>query len=187
MRHPTVFQFLFRLSADCGRLPADRLLRRLVTGLANHYNASTCSVHKDDSGWPTATADLGEDFVELDALQRARLESIEARLVRETIKSNERTSALDLDGEESLEEWLTDALGVMDIFAFPLRVDMRPRGALVLYLPTDSKPLGDSDLQALMAIGEVLRVAAEARREDAAKGHGTNGASGHDDTMLVAS
>lgn len=49
-----------------------------------------------------------------------------------------------------------DALGSMDVFCFPLRSAGRVRGAVLLYLPPESRALGEKDEAALEAVGELL-------------------------------
>ena len=161
MEQNSIFRFLFRLAADAHRLTRERLLRRLVTGLANYYNATTCRIYLASTTRAAASAADDETFEMLGAEGAQRLAAIEALLVQHARKNQQYVSALDLESDVETEEFLHDTLGVMDVFAFPLITGGEAVGSALLYLPNDSKPLGEADLQALSAVGEMLRVATE--------------------------
>ena len=163
MEENSIFRFLFRLAADSHRLTRERLLRRLVTGLANFYNATTCRIYLNSTTRAAASAADDESFELLGEEARNRLAAIEALLVQHARTKREYASALDLDNDEETEDFLHDTLGVMDVFAFPLITGGKVVGSALLYLPKNSKPLREADLQALSAVGEMLRVATEAQ------------------------
>ena len=162
MRQPSVFRFLFRLSADARLLTRDRFLRRLVTGLANHYGASACKVYLKVGATPIASADIDEEIELLPDAQLAVLEEINQRLVRQVMTSNEMASGNDLVHDApALHEFIEHSPRIQDVFAFPLILGGLAVGAIVLYMPEESKSLGDADFQALMALAEVLLVMKE--------------------------
>lgn len=161
MEHNSIFRFLFRLAADAHRLTQGRLLRRLVTGLANYYNATTCRIYLNSMTRPAASAADDDSFETLGEDGTRRLAAIEALLVQHARKTQGYASALDLDSDEETETFLHETLGVMDVFAFPLISGTKAVGSVLLYLPNESKPLGEADIQALSAVGEMLRVATE--------------------------
>ena len=163
MEQNSIFRFLFRLAADAHRLTRERLLRRLVTGLANYYNATTCRIYLTSDTRAVASADDDESFEMLGEEALRRLAAIETLLVQHARANGTYASALDLESDDETEEFLHDTLGVMDVFAFPLVTGGASVGSALLYLPTESKPLGEADIQALSAVGEVLRVAAESQ------------------------
>ena len=57
------------------------------------------------------------------------------------------------------------AMGVMDVFAFPLFGASLLRGVLVLYLPPESRSLAERDVTGLEAVGELLTLLADVTRE----------------------
>jgi len=153
MQRPSVFPVLFRLAARAPGLTPAVFQARLTTGLANHYGALSCALYTDATGWASAVADPAPAVAELSRLDRARLETIEARLVRATVEERRMRSALDLEDRGDIDAFLSSRLGVFDIFAFPLHDGGRPFAVLVLYLGADSQHLGESDIQALSALG----------------------------------
>ena len=161
MEQNSIFRFLFRLAADAHRLTRERLLRRLVTGLANFYNATTCRIYLASTTRPAASAADDDTFETLGDEGLQRLAAIEALLVTHAKKTEQYVSALDLESDDEMEVFLHDTMGVMDVFAFPLITGGEAVGCALLYLPTESKPLGEADIQALSAVGEMLRVAQE--------------------------
>lgn len=162
MRQPSVFRFLFRLSADARMLNRDRFLRRLVTGLANHYGASVCKVYLKADAPAIASADADEELELLPEAQLSVFREINQRLVRRVMTSNEMASGNDLvDEAPPLHEFLEASHLVEDVFAFPLILSGIAVGAIILYMPEGSKSLGDADFQALMALAEVLLVMKE--------------------------
>jgi hypothetical protein len=153
MTRPSVFPVLFRLAARAPRLTPAAFQARLTTGIANHYGALSCALHTDATGWASAAADPAPVIAGLSRLDRARLETIEARLVKDTVEQRRMRSALDLEGRGDVDEFLSSRLGVFDIFAFPLHNGRRPFAVLVLYLGEDSQHLDESDIQALSSLG----------------------------------
>lgn len=152
---------LFRLAARAPHLTLDELMSRLATSLANHYAAVACSFHTDASGWAAASAEPIRAMQKLPRLDRARMETIEARIVREAVAYKKMVSALDLEGPTQIEEFLKRTLGVIDIFAFPVGTNGIITAVLVIFLSLDSAPLADADLHGLMALGELLALAGD--------------------------
>lgn len=150
---------LFRLASRAPRMTLEELMKRLTTSLANHYAAVACSIHTDRSGWAAAAAEPVRAFRKMEAVDRARQESIEARLVKKAVEGRKLTSALDLEDREVIETFLNRVLGAIDIFAFPLIFEKKVRAVLVIYLSLESDPLVDADLHGLMAVGELLALA----------------------------
>ncbi|MDJ0521016.1 MAG: hypothetical protein QNJ90_02965 [Planctomycetota bacterium] len=153
MPRTSVFPVLYALAARAPKLAAEQFQPRLMTGLANHYGALWCALHTDATGWASATADPAPAVAALSRLDRARLETIEARLVKDTVDQQRMRSALDLDGRGDVDEFLSSRLGVFDIFAFPLHRGETPFAVMVLYLGEDSQHLGEEDIQALSSLG----------------------------------
>lgn len=153
MRRSSVFPVLFQLAARAPKLGPAAFQTRLATSLANHYGALSCALHTDATGWASAAADPAPVVAQLSRLDRARLETIEARLVKHTVAEKRMRSALDLDDGSDVDEFLSSRLGVFDIFAFPLHDGGAPFAVLVLYLGEDSQHLGEADIQALSALG----------------------------------
>jgi hypothetical protein len=75
------------------------------------------------------------------------------------------TSVLDIDMIDATTNQAIAAMGVMDVFAFPLHGVPDLRGVLVLYLPPESRALDEYDLAGLEAVGELLALLAEVTRE----------------------
>jgi hypothetical protein len=155
-----VHQVLFRLAARAPGLTLEELMKRLTTGLANHYAAVTCSIHADAQGRPAAAAEPIRALRKLETADRAMFDATEARLVRAAVEKRVMVSALDLDDSAEFESFLSRTLGAMDLFAFPLLVGGTVRAVLVLGLSLDSDPLEAADLHGLMAAGELLALAA---------------------------
>jgi hypothetical protein len=156
---PVLLQTLFRIAARAPSLDRDALMGRLCTAIANHYGAITCSIHADQSGWPTASAEPIRAVKRMRALDRARRETMEAQLVQAVFREQKRLSALDLENREDVESFLQRTLGVIDVFAFPMFVADRVAAVLVLMLSLSSDPLAESDLHALRSAGELLALA----------------------------
>ena len=159
MSDRSVFRFLFGLAARAPQLDRDEVLSRLVTGLANHYDAMTCRLYTANGSDPLATASEDEAIELLEEAPRARLMAMEERLVRLALERGAYASALDLDPDGDLTDFLHQAIGVQSVFAFPITADGRTFGAIVLYLTMASPPLGEADQQALTAVGELVRLA----------------------------
>lgn len=159
MPRPSVFPVLYALAARAPRLTLGEFLDRLTTGIANHYGALSCALHTDVKGWASAKADPTPEIAELSRIDRARLETIEARLVKATVSEQRMRSALDLEDGSDVDEFLSSRLGVFDIFAFPLHRGGAPIAVLVLYLGEDSQHLGEADIQALSSLGYLASLA----------------------------
>lgn len=165
----SIFRFLFRLSADARSVPIRQFLRRLVTGLANHYQAASCSIYLGSRRGLLASAEPSEELELLVAEHEDALRDLESRLVALAFERGTHVSALDLIDPESEDEAVTpDALlAAWDVFAFPLNTSGGTRAVVVLFLNEASRALGDTDIQALLALGEVLEVGAEKSRREA--------------------
>lgn len=167
----SIFRFLFRLSADAPRVPIRQFLHRLVTGLANHYAAATCSIYLNSERGLLATADPSDELEALVTQHQLAIRELEQRLVRLALEKKRQMSAQDLHDphdEEAVTEPELALLDMWDVFAFPLGTAGGTRAVVVLFLNEDSRPLGETDIQALLALGEVLEVGAEhAKRPDA--------------------
>jgi hypothetical protein len=162
----SVFRFLYGMAARAPLLARDALLERLVTGLANHYGAEGCAIYLGESGWAAAAADPAPSVARLEALDRARLETIEARLVSETREHRRMTSALDLG--EDVDAFLESALGVADVFGFPLTSAAGEVFAVVvIYLGEEACPFRDPDMYALCSLGDLVALAGRAAAEPA--------------------
>lgn len=168
MAEESVFSFLYKLASRAPRLSADAFLKRLVTGVANHYDAVGCAIHADASGWAAAAADPAPMVEELSTLDRARLETIEARIVKDAVDRGQMVSALDLEGEEEVEAFLTAALGIVDIFGFPLKQDESVFAVVVIYLGPDSLPFRDPDMYAMYSLAQLVVLAGHTDPADAA-------------------
>ena len=158
MQRPSVFPVLFHLAARAPHLSAGEFRARLATGLANHYGALWCSMHTDATGWASAAAEPAPAVAALSKLDRARLETIEARLVRAAVEACTMRSALHLEDRAQVDEFLSDHLGVYDVFAFPLHTGAKPFAVLVLYLGEDSNHLGEDDISGLSALGYLAEI-----------------------------
>ncbi len=168
MNKESVFRFLFRLSAEARRLPTRVVLQRLVNGLANRYGAAGCAIYRYGRLRGTCWADPSPELTSLSPEDRANLHNLDGRLVQEAMTRGKIVSALDLDVDGDITDFLDGELEGMDIFAFPLMVGAQPRGALIMYLTTESESLGETDMQAMLALGEVLEVAQERRADQKA-------------------
>ena len=167
----SIFRFLFRLSADAQRVPIRQFLRRLVTGLANHYAAASCSIYLNSERGLLASAEPSDELETLVQEHELAIRELEQRLVRKAFEVSRHVSAQDLidPHAEEPEPATEDALlATWDVFAFPLGTSGGTRAVVVLFLDDNSRPLGEADIQALLALGEVLEVGAEkAKRPDA--------------------
>lgn len=150
---------LFRLAARAPELTLDALMQRVTTALSNHYAAVACTIHTNLEGWPSATAEPIRAVRKMPRLDQARRETIEARLVKTAIEGGGMTSALDLDHGEDVAAFFERTLGIIDMFAFPLRFEGKIVAVLVLYLSLDSDPLAEADIHGLMAVGGLLALA----------------------------
>lgn len=168
MSERSIFRFLFRVAARAPHLDRRSVLDRIVTGLANHYDALTCRLWTVNGSSPLAAADEDESLELLDPISRSRLREMEELLVGTALERGAYASALDLDVDGELTDFLHEVVEVLEVFAFPITADGRTFGAIVLYLPLSSPPLGEADQQALMAVGELVRLAAHDRRTERA-------------------
>ena len=158
-RHESVFRFLYRLSADVHALTRDDFMRRLVTGLANHYGATSCKVLIGGHSKPIAASDEDGRLAQLTDEDRWKIGKMEHLLLQASMEKGELASVGDIPrGSAHLYEFLEEKLGLSHVFAFPLVVNKRPRGAIILHLPEDARALAEGDVQALLAIGEILHV-----------------------------
>ena len=157
-RSAETFRFLFWLATVGHRLDVNGFLERLVVGIANRFGAATCSICRFGAKRTTVWASAGSPLLELSGAERAYLQTLNGRLIQHAADTGELVSALDLDVDGDVNEFLDDFLPQMDIFAFPLISDATVQGVLVLYLPGGSTPLQDADVQALLSVAEVLRV-----------------------------
>ena len=158
-RHVRVLRFLFRLAGQVEDMTQGEFLHRLVVGIANRYGASSCSVYRYGQKRAIAWAPVAPDLQELSGEERAYLRNFEGRLAQASMSKRERVSGLDLIVDGDLTDFLNAHFPQMDIFAFPLTVDQVPQGAIVIYLPEDASPLTELDIQAFMAMGEIVQVA----------------------------
>lgn len=163
MADASIFRFLYAMAARAPTTGPDEFLGLLATGLANHYGAEGCAIYRDTSGWAAAAADPAPAVAKLSALDRARLETIEARVVEMTHESDRMVSALDLE-EDHVEEFLGRTLGVADVFGFPLKTedDAEVFGVVVIYLGEDAKPFRDPDMYAMSSLGSLIAAAGKA-------------------------
>ena len=152
-KRPSIFRVLFALATRAPTLSPEAFQTRLTTSLANHYGALSCALHTDATGWASATADPAPVVAQLSKLDHARLQTIEARLVKATVEHWRMRSALNLDDGSDVDAFLSSRLGVYDIFAFPLHLGELPFAVLVLYLGETSQHLAEEDIQALSALG----------------------------------
>ncbi len=158
----SVFRFLFRLSADARLVPIRQFLRRLVTGLANHYEAATCSIYLSSARGLLASAEPSLDLEDLVEVHQEAIKDLQQRLVERAFETGELTSGMDLANPDSdLVPTEDELLRGWDVFAFPLNTTGGTSAVVVLFLGETSRSLGESDIQALMALGEVLEVGAE--------------------------
>lgn len=153
----SVYGLLVTLASQAHGLEPKALRQRLVDGIARYYGAVSCSLHLDESGWPVARGDAQGVLGRLPALARARVDTIDARMVRDCIQRDGPVSAVDLDADLRSDALLRDLLGVSDVFALPLRAAGRVQGVLVLYLALDSRSISGGDLEALGGVGEMVR------------------------------
>ncbi len=152
----TVYALLVSLAGEARGLGTGPRRQRLVEAVGWHYGATLVTLHLDDGGWPDALSDPRGVLAHLPRLARARVETLDARLVRAALAGNAPVSALDLDPGLEGDQVLREALGVSDVFALPLRAAGRCVGVLALYLPLASRALGEADLEALSGVGEIL-------------------------------
>ena len=159
MESPTIFGVLYRLAARAPQLTPAELQARLTVGIANHFGAAGCAFHPDTNGWASASAEPALELASLSRLDRARLETIEARLVKAAAQERRMRSVLDLEDGSRVDEFLHDRLGLLDIFAFPLQRGDQTFAVLVLYLGNESRHLGEADLHALASAGHLFDIA----------------------------
>lgn len=155
-----IFRFLYKLASDAQRLSPDRFARRLVTGLANNYEAVACALFLEGRSEPIARADVHPAFPSGNPAMRA----LAVELVELAHETGDIASALDLpDRFEPNRALLDEAVGANDLFAFPLSRSGEQRATLVLCLPMSGPALDEPDVQALLALGEFLDVYSRVR------------------------
>jgi hypothetical protein len=163
---PSIFEVLYCMAVKAPVTPREQFLDRLTTGIANHYGAVACAIHTDESGSASGAAEPIRALAKLPRLDRARLETIEARLVQVAIERGGMSSCLDLEGgiadATSADEFLAERLGVVDIFGFPMAREESATEVLVLYLGEESRHLRDPDMYALSSLGWLVVLAGEA-------------------------
>ena len=163
---PSIFEVLYCLAVRAPGLPREDFLQRLTTGIANFYGAVACAIYTDGSGWATGSAAPIRAMEKLARIDRARLETIEARLAKVAVEHGAMASCLDLEGdiadEGSADAFLAERLGVVDIFAFPMAREASASEVLVLYLGEESRHLRDPDMYALSSLGWLVVLAGEA-------------------------
>lgn len=158
-RQRSVYGLLVRLGSCARGASRATVAAEAVRAVAAEFGAPLVSLHPTSDGWAEAVADPQDLLPRLGLLDRARVETLDARLVAKTLERQSRVSALDLDRDLASEEYLTSVLGVSDVFAVPLMAAGAPAGALVVYLDPDSAPPSETDLLALAGVGDVLALA----------------------------
>ncbi len=149
------FGFLFRLAARAHHLPQREVVRRLLVGLANRFDAVTCGFYSLDGTAPSRSTEPAHAAAPIESELR-RTSAALAKLCR---AQRTLVSALDLPAEYAQELGrIEDALGPCDTFAFPLLAEGELLGCIVLCLRGD-EALHDPDLHALLAVGECLHAA----------------------------
>ena len=149
------FGFLFRLAAKAHCLPRGEVIRRLLIGLSNRFDAVHCSYYSLTGDAPSRSTEPTQEAAPVAGELRGIAAAV-ARLCREERKL---VSALDLPEEHADEQdRIEDVLGPCDTFAFPLMAEGRLDGCIVLCLRGDES-LGDADLHALLSVGEFLDAA----------------------------
>lgn len=173
---PSIFEVLYCLAVKAPYTPRASFLDRLTTGIASHYGAVACAIHTDGTGSASGAAEPIAEIGELTRLDRARLETIEARLVQVALEHGTMASCLDLEGDVagtgSPDEFLKDRLGVVDIFAFPMAREASAKEVLVLSLGEDSRHLRDPDMYALSSLGWLVALAGESLSHGAPSAEG---------------
>jgi|GEM_PF-4646290 len=159
-RQRSVYGLLVGLGARARGVERRLLAPEVARAVAAQFGAVLLTLHGVADGWAEAVADPTGAFERLNRLDRARVETLDARLVSLAVERDGRVSALDLDKDLEAETFLAEALGSSDAFAVPLRTAGGPAGALVVYLGPASQPLGETDLLALAGLGDVLALAA---------------------------
>ena len=159
MEKRSIFRFLFRLASRAPGLRQQELLNRLVTGIANSYEAMCVRLYGGSPLAELASAEEHEDIELLEDAERARLDAMERELVVRCHESGRFRSARDIDPEGDLDTFLRDTIGGPDVFAFPIQQDGGARGVVLLYLSNDGVSLDEADVQAMAALGALIRLA----------------------------
>lgn len=159
-RERSIYGLLVGLGARAVGVERRVLAPEIARAVAAHFGAVLLTLHGVADGWAEAVADSRGALARLPALARARVETLDARLVSLAVERDSPVSALDLDLDLSAESYLKESLCCSDVFAVPLRVAGGPAGALVVYLGLGSLPPDESDLLALAGLGDVLALAA---------------------------
>ena len=158
-RQGSVYGLLVSLGARAQRLERRVLAPEVARAVAAQFGAVLLTLHGVTDGWAEAVADPLGAFARLKSLDRARVETLDARLVNLAVERDARVSALDLDKDMQAEGYLTKVLGCSDAFAVPLRASGSFAGAAVIYLGQRSLPPSETDLMALGGLGDVLALA----------------------------
>lgn len=149
------FGFLFRLAARAHRLSRADVVRRLLVGLANRYDAVICSYYALGGNAPSRSTEPVLDAVPVEG----ELRRIAAGVARRCREARTIVSALDLPERHAEDQArIEDVLGVCDTFGFPLMAEGDLHGCIVICLRGD-EALTEADMQALLAVGECLHTA----------------------------
>ena len=156
------FGFLFRLAARAHRLPRKEVLRRLLIGLANRFDAVDCSFYSLHRAVPSRSTEPAAEAAPI----AGELRRVAAAVALQCRSRRGVASALDLPEDYAGDrQRIEDTLGPCDTFGFPLVAEGRLFGCIVLCLRGD-EALGDADLHALLSVGECLHAALEAAQAD---------------------
>ena len=156
------FGFLFRLAARAHSLPRREVVRRLLVGLANRYDAVTCSFYSLSGTAPSRSTEPASEATPV-AGELRRISAAVAKHCRTVGKVVSALDVLDNHGED--QERIEDALGPCDTFGFPLKAEGQLHGCIVICLRGDES-LGEADLHALLSVGELLDAALACALDD---------------------
>ncbi len=156
------FGFLFRLASKAHRLGRREVLRRLLVGLANRFDAVTCSYYAMGGNAPSRSTEPAQEAAPV-AGELRRLSAAVAKLCR---TERQLVSALDLpEQHEDDKRRVEETLGACDTFAFPLLAEGKLNGCIVICL-RGYEALSDPDLHALLSVGECLDAALVYAQDD---------------------
>lgn len=158
-----MFGFLFRLAAKAHGLPQKEVLRRLLVGLSNRFDAVTCSYYALDGSVPSRSTEPADVVAPI----AGEIRTLAAAIANRCRSEGKVVSALDLsEGHAEDRRRIEAVLGPCDTFGFPLMAEGVMRGCIVICLRGE-EVLGDADLHALLSIGECLHAAFANARDDA--------------------